>query len=66
MTFPRMGLPESFAWVRAPEFDTPFADCWESPRDGHYFVAKGKRFCVVKFDGHLPTTKIMTTKSNNR
>lgn len=66
MAAPRMGLPHSFAWVRAPAYDTRFAEAWELPNGEFYFVAKGKSFCVVQIDGHAPVAKIMTTKESKR
>lgn len=59
-----MGHPESFGWVRAPVYDTPYAEAWELPNGECYFVAKGRSFCVVQIDGGKPVAKIMTTKDS--
>lgn len=59
---PRVGLPHSFGWVRAPEKDTPYVDAYEMPSGEFYFVIKGKSFVVIQREGQPLITRTMMSK----
>jgi hypothetical protein len=61
---PRIGLPHTFGWIRAPFADIPNAKCWETPSGEYVFIPHPGSFCVVKdIDGSV-RIKAMRSKAS--
>ncbi len=65
VSWPRIGTPSSYGWVRRSDKDTQLSQCWEQPDGRFRDILKSIRFCLVQHaPDQSPQIKVMTAKAD--